>query len=131
MNPNSPRPWYKKKRYILASVAAVAVMGMGGLQGDNTNQYTQGTQVVAPASQFQVNAQNTVQKVVPTSQKTPELSNDNYYTNTYGNSVHSPTYTQDNSIPIGASARCRDDTYSFSQSRKGTCSHHGGVDSWL
>ena len=31
------------------------------------------------------------------------------------------------SKPAGASAQCRDGTYSFSQSRRGTCSHHGGV----
>ena len=34
-------------------------------------------------------------------------------------------------VPAGASARCRDGTYSFSQSRQGTCSHHGGVAEWL
>jgi hypothetical protein len=28
--------------------------------------------------------------------------------------------------PAGATARCRDGTYSFSQHRSGTCSHHGG-----
>lgn len=33
--------------------------------------------------------------------------------------------------PAGASARCRDGTYSFSQNRRGTCSHHGGVAEWL
>jgi len=35
------------------------------------------------------------------------------------------------SIPAGASAICRDGTYSFSQNRRGTCSHHGGVARWL
>ena len=35
------------------------------------------------------------------------------------------------SIPAGATAECRDGTYSFSQSRSGTCSHHGGVARWL
>jgi hypothetical protein len=35
------------------------------------------------------------------------------------------------SAPIGASARCRDGTYSFSQHRRGTCSWHGGVALWL
>lgn len=59
------------------------------------------------------------------------LSNDNTYTNTYGNEVHSPAYSTDNSVPTGASAKCRDGTYSFSQSRRGTCSHHGGVATWL
>jgi uncharacterized protein YraI len=33
--------------------------------------------------------------------------------------------------PPGASARCNDGTYSFSQNRRGTCSHHGGVAEWL
>jgi hypothetical protein len=33
--------------------------------------------------------------------------------------------------PAGASARCRDGTYSYSRSRRGTCSHHGGVAVWL
>lgn len=51
-----------------------------------------------------------------------------YYTNSYGNRVQSPTYY--NSRPAGATALCRDGTYSFSQSRRGTCSHHGGVARW-
>jgi len=33
--------------------------------------------------------------------------------------------------PVGATARCRDATYSFSQHHAGTCSHHGGVAVWL
>lgn len=33
--------------------------------------------------------------------------------------------------PPGATARCTDGTYSFSQTRSGTCSHHGGVAQWL
>ena len=33
--------------------------------------------------------------------------------------------------PVGATARCRDGTYSFSQHRRGTCSWHGGVAEWL
>jgi hypothetical protein len=35
------------------------------------------------------------------------------------------------SAPPGATARCRDGTYSFSKHRSGTCSHHGGVAVWL
>jgi hypothetical protein len=34
-------------------------------------------------------------------------------------------------VPAGASAVCGDRTYSFSASRRGTCSHHGGVREWL
>lgn len=35
------------------------------------------------------------------------------------------------SPPPSATATCRDGTYSFSQHRSGTCSHHGGVAVWL
>jgi len=33
--------------------------------------------------------------------------------------------------PPGATALCRDGTYSFSRHHSGTCSHHGGVTKWL
>ena len=52
-----------------------------------------------------------------------------YYTNSKGQRVQSPTYYQ--TAPAGATALCRDGTYSFSRSRRGTCSHHGGVAKWL
>jgi uncharacterized protein YgiM (DUF1202 family) len=52
-----------------------------------------------------------------------------YYTNTAGQRVQSPTYYP--TAPRGATARCVDGTYSFSQNRRGTCSHHGGVAQWL
>lgn len=52
-----------------------------------------------------------------------------HYTNSYGNTVQSPT--RYNKPPAGATALCRDGSYSFSQSRRGTCSHHGGVAQWL
>jgi len=51
------------------------------------------------------------------------------YINSRGNCVHRPV--QASSAPYGASAKCRDGSYSFSQSRRGTCSHHGGVGQWL
>jgi hypothetical protein len=51
------------------------------------------------------------------------------YVNSAGNVVCSPY--ESNSAPAGASAQCSDGTYSFSQSRSGTCSHHGGVAVWL
>jgi hypothetical protein len=58
------------------------------------------------------------------------LSNDHYYTNSAGQRVHSPAYSP-GGVPTGATALCGDGTYSFSQSRRGTCSHHGGVAKWL
>lgn len=52
-----------------------------------------------------------------------------YYTNSAGERIQSPTHYK--KPPSGATALCRDGTYSFSRSRRGTCSHHGGVARWL
>ena len=61
----------------------------------------------------------------------PDLSNDRSYTNVSGQRVHAPAYDLDGDVPAGASARCGNGTYSFSQNHRGTCSHHGGVSEWL
>lgn len=42
-----------------------------------------------------------------------------------------PAHAAVRGAPPGATARCRDGTYSFSQHRSGTCSYHGGVAVWL
>src|ERR1035437_6486657 len=56
-------------------------------------------------------------------------TNNGTYVNSKGQTVKRP---ENCSIaPKGATAQCRDGTYSFSQSRRGTCSHHGGVAKWL
>lgn len=60
-----------------------------------------------------------------------QLLEDGHYTNRRGETVHSPAHTQKGKAPAGASAQCRDGTYSFSRSHRGTCSHHGGVAAWL
>jgi hypothetical protein len=51
------------------------------------------------------------------------------YVNAAGNTVCKPEESP--TQPSGATARCEDGTYSFSESRSGTCSHHGGVSEWL
>ncbi len=51
------------------------------------------------------------------------------YLNSKGQTVKRPENCS--GPPQGATARCRDGTYSFSQSRRGTCSHHNGVAKWL
>ena len=38
--------------------------------------------------------------------------------------------TGTSSAPNGATAKCKDGTYSFSKHHQGTCSHHGGVAEW-
>lgn len=60
---------------------------------------------------------------------TPTGCTNGTYVNTAGNTVCSPETSS--SAPAGATAQCVDGTYSFSQSHSGTCSHHGGVASWL
>ena len=42
-----------------------------------------------------------------------------------------PGAAKGGSPPPGATARCRDGTYSYSQHHAGACSHHRGVATWL
>jgi Protein of unknown function (DUF3761)/Glucodextranase, domain B len=51
------------------------------------------------------------------------------YVNAAGNTVCKPEESP--TVPAGATAKCGDGTYSFSESRSGTCSHHEGVAEWL
>ena len=57
-------------------------------------------------------------------------SHQHYHSRRDGCDVHGPAKTRDGAKPEGASARCRDGTWSFSHSRSGTCSRHGGVERW-
>ena len=61
----------------------------------------------------------------------PRLIEQGHYRNVDGADVHSPAHTQDGATPAGASAQCRDGSWSFSLHRRGTCSHHGGVARWI
>jgi hypothetical protein len=54
--------------------------------------------------------------------------NSNYYVNSSGHVVHSPSCDQEKSFHH--TAECRDGSTSFSEHRLGTCSHHGGVAHW-
>jgi septum formation inhibitor MinC len=76
------------------------------------------TAAAQQAQQAAAQAKASQQRTITTSPKT--------YVNSAGNTVQSP-----NNIPAGATARCRDGSYSHSQSRSGTCSSHGGVATWL
>ena len=53
------------------------------------------------------------------------------YTNKSGQEVHRPAHSKTGAVPDGATAKCRDGTYSFSTHHSGTCSRHGGVAAWL
>src|SRR5216683_3059733 len=59
----------------------------------------------------------------------PGCTDNGTYVNRQGKTVKRPETCS--SPPQGATAQCRDGTYSFSRSRRGTCSHHGGVAKWF
>jgi len=59
----------------------------------------------------------------------PTCSSNGTYVNKNGQTVPRPENCS--SQPQGTTAQCRDGSYSFSRSRSGTCSHHGGVAKWL
>ncbi|MGJ0396266.1 MAG: DUF3761 domain-containing protein [Methylocystis sp.] len=60
-----------------------------------------------------------------------QLQRHDSYINKQGELVHAPSRSLTGSSPDGATAKCTDGTYSFSHSRSGTCSRHGGVGQWL
>lgn len=115
---------YLKKYKIIAIIIGLTVVIFIAIAASDSHQPAA---ISSYQSQQQIQSNQTYQQA--SSQPADNLSNDNYYANSSGNSVHSPAYS--NAIPVGATARCRDGTYSFSQSRRGTCSHHGGVSQWL
>ena len=126
------KKWYQKKRYVLG----LFVLGAIALASNSTPTPSSPT---APSSVEGYSSQSedanvlSAEAIKPddTSNKNDDLSNTNYYTNSDDQEIHSPAYSENNAAPDGASAECRDGTYSFSAHRSGTCSHHGGVDTWL
>lgn len=60
-----------------------------------------------------------------------QLERKGSYVNAHGEGVHAPSTKVGGGTPDGATARCGDGTFSFSHSRSGTCSRHGGVSGWL
>jgi Rieske Fe-S protein len=124
---NQPAPKSKKIWWVLGGVAFVAIVAAAS---GNSNTPTPGA--VAPSAQTANVAQQVVQPVAQPQiqQQQDTLPNNNTYVNSDGNTIHSPAYSN-SGVPAGASAQCRDGTYSFSQHRSGTCSHHGGVMQWL
>jgi hypothetical protein len=59
-----------------------------------------------------------------------QLQEHGRYVNHDGQVVHSPAHSRNGRVPVGATARCGDGTYSFSQHHSGTCSRHQGVAEW-
>jgi hypothetical protein len=137
---------------VLAVPAAVVLAGCGvatvptvpGVSQVDTPASVVVTTVLAPTTQAVPLVQETQAAVAPPVQQAPVVQapvvqapvqaappNDPaacggaYYVNSDGNCVHRPE--QAPAPPAGATAKCKDGTYSFSQHTSGTCSHHGGV----
>ena len=147
MNDNQipERSWFSKHPVltVLLGIGAIGIIS-SAFDGDNSSYqkaiiYNPTPTPTSVQTSFPTPAVNTYQQnatypsytsvPIPTTYQAPQPQGEvNYYTNTAGNEVQSPTYYD--SRPAGASARCRDGTYSFSQSRRGTCSYHGGVAQW-
>ncbi|MEX3952769.1 DUF3761 domain-containing protein [Paraburkholderia sp. EG287B] len=66
----------------------------------------------------------------PSSPDESQLQEHGHYVNHEGHVVHSPARSRNGAVPVGATARCGDGTYSFSQHHSGTCSRHHGVAEW-
>ena len=73
--------------------------------------------------------QSSSQPTTQQQQSQPKCANNGTYVNSKGETVKRPENCS--SAPQGATAQCRDGSYSFSRSHRGTCSHHGGVAKWL
>jgi hypothetical protein len=88
------------------------------------------SQPLVPQSQTDSQSgQKTTANGPKSKQTTANCTNNGTYINSKGETVKRPENCS--AAPQGATALCRDGTYSFSQSRRGTCSHHGGVAKWL
>lgn len=112
-------PWYRVRQVSSGKTGWIhgnTIKLKSGSTPPATEQSASGSGSLPPATLRQASATTT-------------YSGEDTYINSFGEEVPRPR--KSSSIPDGASARCRDGTYSFSRSRRGTCSHHGGVAEWL
>lgn len=93
--------------------------------------YTNGTETSRTLTKEEVTTQSVTKVIAHGTYVAPAAVNcpNGTYVNSAGNTVCSPSTTP--ATGISPTAICRDGSYSYSQSRSGTCSHHGGVETWL
>ena len=112
--------------------SVLSLLGLLLLPAQSFGQAQQETQPTAPQTTQTDKSKAADKKPSTKAANAPSdkaASKPRYYTNKAGQRVQSPTKAS--AAPKGATAQCGDGSYSFSQSRKGTCSHHGGVARWL
>jgi hypothetical protein len=148
----SKQPAKKKQRAIFWSSAIAAILLIGGITSacdPNTSPPSQPagnidtfvsstdpvttttaapetTTTIAPATE--VPQVPVTQAVAPPAHTESGCGSDSYV-NVDGQCVHDPETA--GSAPAGATAKCKDGTYSFSKHHSGTCSGHHGVAEWL
>ena len=108
--------WTDVETYIAASEAAIVAT----------------TPPPLPTTPPTTRPQRTSPPPIPASSNQPQPEpdcGDGSYVNVDGDCISGPVAAP--SAPAGATAQCNDGTYSFSQHRSGTCSHHHGVAVWL
>ncbi|PYY39396.1 hypothetical protein DEJ32_08725 [Curtobacterium sp. MCPF17_046] len=121
-----------------AGTSSVTTAGVDGLETKTfTVTYTDGVEtgrsltstVVTTPPVGQVTTVGTYVAPPPPAPAPAATCTNGSYVNSAGATVCRPEVSS--SAPSGATAKCVDGNYSFSQSRRGTCSGHGGVAAWL
>lgn len=113
---------------VIPFLVVATVFAQGKTQVNTLNKSVNSlTQTVTVQKDY--NQQVSTQYVSSSNTKSTSTQKVKYYTNVDGEKVQSPTNYS--TPPTGATALCKDGTYSFSKNRCGTCSHHGGVAKWL
>lgn len=109
------QPMHPLRQFIYALAVAAILL---------SQQIVSQTQSPTPSSTTSPAASNTK----PNADEV-NCASDGTYVNSKGQTVQRPENCS--GPPKGATAQCRVGSYNFSQGRRGTCSHHGGVAKWL
>ena len=145
------RPASKKQRVIVWSSTIAAILLIGGIANacdantpptqpaGNIGTFITSTDPVTTTVEPETTTTTTPvteipnipvsQAVAPPPAGTGSDCGANSYVNVDGQCVHDPESAA--SAPAGATAKCKDGTYSFSKHHSGTCSGHRGVAEWL
>ena len=130
ISPTPTGPWYQIRESKNGSEGWIHGDTIDLLQTAETNATStrQATRPRIATPQRTASTPATTSKESSVSTKSSASTPGKSYVNVDGIRVRSPVFSE--TKPEGASARCRDGSYSFSLHRRGTCSHHGGVAEW-